>query len=92
MSTNNNTSSNQHQYMAPVPSVCVRVPHSPSIDSGPCTPLKKLPIDSDFTALAVRECATRVCMQNQKKKCFQNPNLHKKNYKKKPLIAAAMAP
>lgn len=77
MSTNNNTSSNQHQYMAPVPSVCVRVPHSPSIDSGPCTPLKKLPIDSDFTALAVRECATRVCMQNQTK-CFQNPNLYKK--------------
>lgn len=71
MSTNNNTSSNQHQYMAPVPSVCVRVPHSPSIDSGPCTPLKKLPIDSDFTALAVRECATRVCMQNQKKNAFK---------------------
>lgn len=63
MTTNNNTSSNQHQYMAPVPSVCVRVPHSPSIDSGPCTPMKKLPINSEFTALAVRECATRVCMQ-----------------------------
>ncbi|XP_031621144.1 potassium channel subfamily T member 2 isoform X2 [Contarinia nasturtii] len=53
VSANNNTSSNQHQYTAPVPSVCVRVPHSPSLDSGPCTPMKKLPIDSDFTALAV---------------------------------------
>lgn len=63
--TNNNTASNQHQYMAPVPSVCVRVPHSPSLDSGPCTPMKKLPIDSDITALAVRECATRVCMQKK---------------------------
>lgn len=64
--------------MAAVPSVCVRVPHSPSIDSGPCTPMKKLPFESDFTALAVRECATEVCMQNDcisKKNCI---NLQKK--------------
>lgn len=61
---NNTSSSNQHQFMAPVPSVCVRVPpHSPSIDSGPCTPMKKLPIESDLASLAVRECATTVCMQ-----------------------------
>lgn len=49
--------------MAPVPSVCVRVPHSPSpsFDIGLCTtPTKKQPFDSDCTALAVRECATRL--------------------------------
>lgn len=59
MSANNSTSVNLH--MAPVPSVCVRVPHSPSLDIGLCTtPMKKQPFDSDCTALAVRECATRL--------------------------------
>ena len=46
--------------MAPVPSVCVRVPHSPSFESQPCSPMKKITIGHDLTALAVRECASRV--------------------------------
>lgn len=87
---NNNTSSDLHQIMAPVPSVCVRVPHSPSIDSGPCTPctpkkkLEKLQINSDLTSLAVRECATPVCMQiftkqkiQTKKKLFKFAKISK---------------
>lgn len=52
---NNNTTSNFHN-MTPVPSVCVRVPQSPSIGSVAGTPMKKLPNDCDFSALAVREC------------------------------------
>lgn len=44
------------QNMAPVPTVCVRVPHSPSLGSLPTSPLKKQQNDSHFTALAVREC------------------------------------
>lgn len=64
VTTNNNTATNQHHYMVPVPSVCVRVPHTPSIESGPCTPMKKLPQFNSNITLAVRECATHnVCMQ-----------------------------
>lgn len=59
LSANNSTSVNLH--MAPVPSVCVRVPHSPSLGIGLCTtPMKKQPFDSHCTVLAVRECATRL--------------------------------
>lgn len=60
--------------MAPVPSVCVRVPHSPSLDSGddPGTPTKdtsqttfKYYLDTsatstEFATLAVRECAIQM--------------------------------
>ena len=45
--------------MTPVPSVCVRVPHSPSIDSGksdsPNSPRNKI-YAFDYPTLAVREC------------------------------------
>lgn len=53
---------------APVPSVCVRVPHSPSLDSGGkqsdsptgSPPLRttgsRLDITTEFATLAVREC------------------------------------
>lgn len=65
--------------MAPVPSVCVRVPHSPSLDSekseSPGTPVKdtKYHLDistcnttHDFATLAVRECVTKkiACKKN----------------------------
>lgn len=62
--------------MAPVPSVCVRVPHSPSLDSGddPGSPTKdtshttttfryhlETPATStEFATLAVRECAIQM--------------------------------
>lgn len=61
VATSNNNSNNQ----APVPSVCVRVPHSPSLDSGdnsvPGSPVEKL--QNDFATLVVRE--------------FVNPKKHK---------------
>lgn len=51
--TANNISNNQ----APVPSVCVRVPHSPSLDSGEnsdsSSPVEK--VHHDFATLVVRE-------------------------------------
>lgn len=60
VATNNNNTSINQQLMAPVPSVCVRVPHSPSIDSrksdSPGSPRKIY----QFATLAVRECATRL--------------------------------
>ncbi|XP_037044474.1 potassium channel subfamily T member 2 isoform X8 [Bradysia coprophila] len=51
--SNNNIKSMNPQNMAPVPTVCVRVPHSPSLGSLPTSPLKKQQNDSHFTALAV---------------------------------------
>lgn len=59
--------------MAPVPSVCVRVPHSPSLDSdkqsdSPGSPVpardKKYHLDitnntTEFATLAVRECVNQ---------------------------------
>lgn len=58
--------------MAPVPSVCVRVPHSPSLDSDkqsdspgspPLVRDKKYHLDNtnttEFATLAVRECVNQ---------------------------------
>lgn len=63
--TSNNITNNQ-----PVPSVCVRVPHSPSLDSGggesPPSPVDK-PHHHDFSTLVVRESSTRIIYQNKKK-------------------------
>ncbi|XP_055918275.1 potassium channel subfamily T member 2 isoform X21 [Eupeodes corollae] len=50
---NNTTTMTTSHHMAPVPSVCVRVPHSPSLDSGAGTPIKRHHSDSDFTTLFV---------------------------------------
>lgn len=51
------TSINITNNQAPVPSVCVRVPHSPSLDSGenstPGSPVEKA--HHDFATLVVRE-------------------------------------
>lgn len=62
VATSNNNTNNQ----APVPSVCVRVPHSPSLDSGenslPGSPVEK--VQYDFATLVVRE--------------FVNPKIQKK--------------
>lgn len=62
--TSNNITNNQ-----PVPSVCVRVPHSPSLDSGgvesPPSPVD--PHHHDFTTLVVRESSTRIIYEIQKK-------------------------
>lgn len=54
--SNNNIKFMNPHNMAPVPTVCVRVPHSPSLGSLPTSPLKNQQNDSHFTALAVREC------------------------------------
>lgn len=63
--TSNNITNNQ-----PVPSVCVRVPHSPSLDSGggesPPSPVDK-PHHHDFSTLVVRESSTRIIYQIKKK-------------------------
>jgi hypothetical protein len=49
---------------APVPSVCVRVPYSPSLDSRKSDSPESIggyqPRIQEFTSLAVRECATRL--------------------------------
>lgn len=62
--TSNNITNNQ-----PVPSVCVRVPHSPSLDSGggesPPSPVDK-PHHHDFSTLVVRESSTRIIYQIKK--------------------------
>ncbi|XP_037915505.1 potassium channel subfamily T member 2 isoform X3 [Hermetia illucens] len=66
---NNNTTTmtTVNPQMAPVPSVCVRVPHSPSLDSGAGTPIKRHPSDSDFTTLSVpTEHATSVVVSESK--------------------------
>lgn len=45
------------QHLAPVPSVCVRVPNSPGFDSEPSSPAKTIPMGkpNDFSTLFVRE-------------------------------------
>ncbi|XP_055379689.1 potassium channel subfamily T member 1 isoform X5 [Condylostylus longicornis] len=66
---NNNTTTmtTVNPQMAPVPSVCVRVPHSPSpIDSGPGTPIKRAPSDSDLTTLFVPTEPTAVIVSDSK--------------------------
>ena len=71
--TSNNITNNQ-----PVPSVCVRVPHSPSLDSGGCesppSPVDK-PHHHDFTTLVVRESSTRIIYQIKKSILFKNNSL-----------------
>jgi hypothetical protein len=63
---------------APVPSVCVRVPHSPSLDSGensvPSSPVEK--VHHDFATLVVREFVKP--KQNQIKTFFTSLSLAQK--------------
>lgn len=58
IATSNNITNNQ-----PVPSVCVRVPHSPSLEeSGADSPTPGSPVEKtqhDFATLVVRESSTR---------------------------------
>lgn len=71
VATANNITNNQ----APVPSVCVRVPHSPSLDSGenstPGSPVEKA--HHDFATLVVREFVKP--KTNQKQRNFSHKKL-----------------
>lgn len=63
VTTNYNTTASVNQTnLVPVPSVCVRVPLSPNLGPGgnSPSPVKRYSsLDSEVSALAVRECATR---------------------------------
>lgn len=66
VATSNNVTNNQ----VPVPSVCVRVPHSPSeLDSGensaPGSPVEKVHLD--FASLVVREFVNPKHMESNEK-------------------------
>lgn len=75
--TSNNITNNQ-----PVPSVCVRVPHSPSLDDSGDGESPASPVDKthhhDFTTLVVRESSTRIIYQINKIQIFFSHS--KKNY------------
>lgn len=76
VATANNVTNNQ----APVPSVCVRVPHSPSLDSGenstPGSPAEKA--HHDFATLVVREFVKP--KTNQKPRNVSHKNLFTLNF------------
>lgn len=71
VATSNNITNNQ----APVPSVCVRVPHSPSLDSGENS-VSSSPVEKahhDFATLVVREFV-------KPKKNKTDKNLHENRF------------